>query len=120
MAAAALLASCSPVGPPQIFRFASNHDSAAAVRCASERLRIEGFLLSDSPTGPVGFRRAESNTEVGATEWWRVAVTITRDQENRTVVESLAGIGPTEEGPFTEPSVELQAIVGKISASCTW
>jgi hypothetical protein len=116
----ALLESCSPVGPPQPFRFASNRDSTEAVRCASDRLRIEGFELADSPTGPVALRRGESTTEIGATEWWRVELTVTRDDEGRTIVQSLAGVGRSPEGPFTEPPVQLQGIVGKISASCTW
>jgi hypothetical protein len=120
LGAAAVLGSCAPVGPPQVFRFASNRDSTAAARCASDRLRIEGFEVADSGGAPLAMRRAESASEVGAPEWWRVQVSITRDDEGRTIVESLAGVGDRPEGPFREPNVQLQGIVGKISASCTW
>ena len=121
--AAMLWSSCAPAGPPRTYRFTSNRDSAAALRCAADRLRIDDFLLEEDSTraGPVvALRRMESTDEVGMPEWWRVQVNITRDIDGRTVVESLAGVAPTPQGPYREPDVDLQSIIGRISASCTW
>jgi hypothetical protein len=120
---AAALSSCASAGSaPQTFRFLSNLDAEAALRCAHNRLRIEGFEVTESADGapPVALRRSASESEVGTTEWWRVEVTISSDDTGRTVVQSVASVGRRAEGPFTEPPVVLQGIVGKISASCTW
>jgi hypothetical protein len=184
---AAALSACAAAGPPQTFRFASNHDPVAAVQCATNRLRIEGFELAlpdsasapagappadsvadstaapppgaplpgapdapppgtppdsvglpagagappppsvtvtTTPTAPPGpavaLRRNESGTEVGAPEWWRVEVSTSRDDVGRTIVQSVAGVSRSADGPFREPTVPLQGIVGRISASCTW
>src|SRR5688572_29183217 len=71
--AAMLWTSCAPAGPPRTYRFTSNRDSAAALRCAADRLRIDDFLVVDDSTqaGPVvALRRMESTDEVGMPEWW--------------------------------------------------
>jgi hypothetical protein len=81
-------------------------------------------VVTMSPTAPPGptvaLRRNESGTEVGAPEWWRIEITTTRDDVGTTLVQSVAGVSRNREGPFREPSVPLQGVVGRISASCTW
>jgi hypothetical protein len=118
------LVSCAPAGPPRTFRFATNHDAAAALRCATQRLRVEGFEVvetnEEGAVSAVALRRVESATQVGAREWWRVEVSTSRNEDGRTVVETLAGVAPRSEGPYAEPGPRLQGVVGKISASCTW
>jgi hypothetical protein len=168
LAAGALGACAAAAGPPITYRFASNRDPAAAVQCATNRLRVEGFQVTDSvaaspspapaaaatpadstpprpdttarpdrvavpppsvtvttvPTaqpGPsIALRRNESTTEVGAAEWWRVVISTTRDDIGTTIVWSVAGVASRREGPYREPTVPLQGVVGRISASCTW
>jgi hypothetical protein len=81
-------------------------------------------VVTMSPTalpGPtVALRRNESGTEVGAPEWWRIEVRTSRDDIGTTIVESEAGVSRERDGPFREPTVPLQGVVGRISASCTW
>jgi hypothetical protein len=73
------------------------------------------------PVGPsIAIRRNESTTEVGAAEWWRVEISTTRDDVGTTIVQSVAGVSSRREGPYREPTVPLQGVVGRISASCTW
>jgi hypothetical protein len=77
--------------------------------------------VTTTPSGPaVLVRRNESSTEVGAAEWWRVEISTTRDDVGTTIVQSIAGVSRREEGPYREPTVPLQGVVGRISASCTW
>ena len=116
-------ASCAPPEPPESFAFPTNHDPAAALRCAVRRLRVEGFEVTepaDSAAATVALRRVESGSEVGAGTFWRIELRTTHDDEGRTVVQSLAGTAPRSDGPYAEPSTALQGVIGRVSAACTW
>lgn len=122
---AAALAGCRPPGPPEVYRFGTNHDAPTAVACAARRLRVDGFEVAPVPAdsttsapGLVAHRRTESRT--GASEWWRIELSIVTDAEGRTLVETRAGASLRRDGAYVEPSTELQAAVGKVSAACTW
>jgi hypothetical protein len=181
--AAALLAACASPRPAQTFRFASNRAPVDALRCASNRLRLEGFQVTSSldtlaavstpadslslpdslvlpdslprvdsllpgdslpqtalpgldspfsgrspqppPAIPIeqlssmGLRRTDSDT-VEKREWWRVELSISQSEDGTTLVHSLAGVSTRPEGPFEEPSMPLQALIGKLTLSCTW
>lgn len=117
------LAACALPEPPETFAFPTNHDPAAAMSCATRRLRVEGFEVAapaDSVAPTVALRRVEAGSGVGERVWWRLELSTTRDEEGRTVVQSVAGTAPELGGPWVEPSTALQGVIGRVSAACTW
>jgi hypothetical protein len=133
----ALIAACATPGPPEMYRFPSNHTPDEAMRCVSNRLRLEGFDLlpradstsavaADSTATPTAANgsaialRSVATEEVGGREWWRLELSVSLDVEGGTVVHSVAGSADREEGPYQAPSIGLQGLWGKLTASCTW
>jgi hypothetical protein len=64
--------------------------------------------------------RSVTTEEVGAREWWRLDLSVSLDVEGGTVVHSVAGVADREEGPWQAPSMGLQSLWGKLTATCTW
>jgi hypothetical protein len=67
----------------------------------------------------VGLRMSEDD-QVEDPEWWRVELSISRNDGGDTVVHSVAGVAKRAQGPFREPSLALQALIGRLTVSCTW
>ena len=67
----------------------------------------------------VGLRVAEQD-QVEDPEWWRVELSVSRSDAGDTVVHSVAGVSQRAQGPFQEPSLALQGLIGRLTVSCTW
>ena len=116
-----LLVACATPSPPVLSRFLSNRSAEEASACVRERLLAEGFQLSQpSDTVPaVAVLRSEPGPEV-RDRWWRVELSVTQGADERTIVETVAGIAPRQEGPYAAANTSLMGVIGRLAASCTW
>jgi hypothetical protein len=65
-------------------------------------------------------QRLSDTDRVTRPEWWRVELSISQNDDGTTIVHSLAGMSTRAEGPFEEPSLELQGLIGRLTMTCTW
>lgn len=112
---------CASPGSPTTFRFPTMLEPTAAEACAIRLLRLAGFERSDSTgdtTAVVLLRRPPPS--IGASEWWRVELSVVSDGDGGRVVQSIAGAARTAEGPWGRPPDDLQQVVGTLAGRCTW
>jgi hypothetical protein len=113
---------CANAGLPTQSRFPSVRDRADAFACATRVLSREGFVASDSSPElltAVMLRRLPRSLD-RPDEWWRVEISVTEDDDGRTVVVSSAGAARRPDGPYAAPPGDLQHVLGLVSARCMW
>jgi hypothetical protein len=67
----------------------------------------------------VGLRLSDTD-QVQKPEWWRVELSISQNDDGTTLVHSLAGMSTRAQGPFEEPSLQLQGLISRLTMTCTW
>ena len=113
---------CAGEGAPTRSQFPSIREPSDAYTCATGVLRREGFEASQPTGDPLSgvMLRYLPPTPHRQAEWWRVEITVTRDDDGRTAVSAVAGAAPRVDGPYTAPPADLQHILGMTSARCMW
>lgn len=113
---------CAAAGLPTQSRFPSIRDQVDAFACATTVLRREGFVANGSAPdalSAVMLQRREPSPD-RPDEWWRVEVSVTEDDDGRTMVAAVAGAARRPDGPYEAPPGDLQHVLGLMSARCTW